>query len=282
MESLLLVLSLAFVSGLLVGISLGLTGSGGSLFAIPLLLFVVGLEMKDAVPISMLVVGATAFVGAYSAYRKKLLLSRPTVIFGISGMLAAPLGLMIGELSTENVRLLSFSVLAIAISLRMGWQSLNVQGTHIVRAGMELDGPSGVCRFSPEGKIRFTFPCAIALSVSGAGIGILSGFFGVGGGFLIVPALMYIIKMEMPHAVGSSLAIIAMIGLSGGAISGVPVLLEQPSALVFGTGSLLGMFFGRAVAGKLAGPLLQRIFAAALVVTGCAMLAQLLGVGNAF
>ena len=191
-------LFLAVASGLLVGISLGLTGSGGSLFAIPLLLFLIGMDMSNAVPISMLVVGATALIGAVSAFQHKLLLSRPTLIFGIAGMLAAPLGLMVGEFTSESLRVSSFSVLAIVIALRMGWQSLHTESTQIVRADLTLDGATGVCRFSPEGQMRFTLPCAVALGVSGAIVGILSGFFGVGGGFLIVPALMYVIRMDMP------------------------------------------------------------------------------------
>jgi len=268
---------LSAASGLLVGFSLGLTGSGGSLFAIPLLLFVVGMEMKDAVPVSMLVVGLTALVGALSAFRKNLLLTRPTLVLGFAGMLAAPIGLMMGEITPEPIRVFSFSVLALVIAIRMGWQSFNFQSTRVVRAQLELDGQSGVCRFSPDGQMRFTVPCAIALGISGVALGILSGFFGVGGGFLIIPALMYVIRMEMPYAVGSSLAIIAMVGLTGGAIAGVPVLLEQSSAMLFGVGSLLGMMLGRAVAGKIAGPLLHRIFAAALFTTGGAMIAQTIG-----
>jgi uncharacterized membrane protein YfcA len=137
-----------------------------------------------------------------------------------------------------------------------------------------------MCRFSPEGQIHFTVPCAIALSASGAVVGILSGFFGIGGGFLIVPALMYVIRMEMSYAVGSSLAIITMIGLSGGAISGIPILLEQLPIMLFGVGSLLGMFSGRVIASKLVGPFLNRLFATALFITGGAMIAQIFGSGN--
>jgi len=277
---LILPLALSLVSGLFVGLSLGLTGSGGSLFAIPLLLFVVGLEMKDAVPISMLVVGLTALIGAVSAFKKNLLLTRPTLIFGFAGMLSAPLGLILGEITPETIRTSCFSMLAIIIAIRMGKQSFNVQSKYVVRAKLELEDSNGVCRFSPEGQLGFTLPCAIALGASGAVVGILSGFFGVGGGFLIVPALMYVIRMEMPYAIGSSLAIIAMIGLSGGAISGVSVILEQPSAFLFGVGSLLGMLSGRVIASKLAGLLLNRLFATALFITGTAMIVQIFGGEN--
>lgn len=272
----------ALTAGITVGFALGLTGSGGSLFAIPLLIYVVGLDMASAVPISLFVVGITALVGAFSAFNKKLLLLRPTIIFGVAGILSVPLGLKIGSITPENYRILGFAALSMFMAVRMGWQSFNEQSSKIVRAGLMLEEPSGVCRYSPDGKMSFTFPCAIALIVAGAVTGTMSGFFGVGGGFLIVPALMFVIRMNMPYAVGSSLAIIAMIGISGGALSGFPILIKNISALSFGVGSLTGMFLGRILANKLAGPLLQRIFTIALFCISISMFFQYLGGENAF
>ena len=109
----------------------------------------------------------------------------------------------------------------------------------------------------------------------------MSGLFGVGGGFLIVPVLMFVIRMDIAHAVGSSLAIIAMIGVSSGAVYGVPILLAHHSALYFGLGSLLGMLAGRLASEKLAAPMLQRLFAGALLLTGIFMVIQLLRDSNA-
>ena len=274
--------SVALTAGVAVGFSLGLTGSGGSLFAIPLLIYVVGLDIDSAVPISLFVVGITALIGAFSAYHKKLLLLRPTVIFGIAGILSAPIGLKLGSITPENYRILGFAILAMLMAARMGWQSLNDQSNKIVRADLALEGQSGICRYSPEGKIGFTVPCAIALILAGALTGTMSGFFGVGGGFLIVPALMFVIRMNMPYAVGSSLAIIAMIGISGGALSGFPILIENNAALGFGVGSLFGMFLGRALASRLAGPLLQQLFTLALFSTSIFMVFNYLGETHAF
>ena len=264
-------------SGVLVGLALGLTGSGGSLFAIPLLLYVVGLGMTEAVPISLLVVGATALLGALSAFHRGLLLTRPTVIFGVAGILSAPLGLKLGGLTPEYWRIFGFSILALVMAARMAWQSFNLESTRIVRAGLEFDENAGICRYAPDGKMHFSVPCALALVVTGASVGVLSGFFGVGGGFLIVPALMFVIRMDMPYAVGSSLAIIAMIGIAGGALAGIPILLANVSAILFGAGSLAGMLGGRAISRNIAGPQLQQLFAFALFTTGIFMIAQLIG-----
>jgi uncharacterized membrane protein YfcA len=178
--------------------------------------------------------------------------------------------------------MLGFAILAMFMAARMGWQSLNDQSNKIVRADLILEGQSGICRYSPEGKIGFTIPCAIALILAGALTGTMSGFFGVGGGFLIVPALMFVIRMNMPYAVGSSLAIIAMIGISGGGLNGFPILIENNAALGFGVGSLFGMFLGRALASRLAGPLLQQVFTLALFSTSIFMLFNYLGETHAF
>lgn len=276
-----LVTAIAIASGILVGFSLGLTGSGGSLFAIPLLLFVVGMEMQDAVPISMLVVGVTALLGALSAFNNHLLIARPTLVFGVAGILFAPLGLKLGMVTPELIRVLGFAALAIVMGLRMAWQSRYSETARMVRAGPELEGSAGVCRFSPDGEMRFSVPCALVLFAAGAIVGVLSGFFGVGGGFLIVPVLMYVIRMDLQYAVGSSLAIIAMIGITGGAINAISIVIAQPSALLFGVGSMLGMLLGRAVSSYLAGPVLYRIFAIALIVTGVFMIGRIIGGSNA-
>ena len=273
---------IALTAGITVGFALGLTGSGGSLFAIPLLIYIVGLDMASAVPISLFVVGITALIGAFSAYKKQLLLLRPTIIFGVAGILSAPVGLKLGSITPENYRMLGFATLAMIMAARIGWQSFNEKSSKIVRADLVMEGQSGICRYSPDGKIGFTIPCAIALVAAGAITGIMSGFFGVGGGFLIVPALMFVVRMNMPYAVGSSLAIIAMIGISGGALNGLPILIENNAALGFGAGSLLGMLLGRVLAGKLAGPLLQQIFTVALFSISIIMLFQYIGREHAF
>lgn len=264
-------------TGIAVGLALGLTGSGGSLFAIPILIYLLGFDMDSAVPLSLLVVGATALVGAVSAFSRQLLLFRPTLIFGAAGMLCTPLGIAVGEFTPELYRVLGFAALTIVMALRMLWQSRDSASSAVVRAGLTLQQPSGVCRYSPEGKLRFTLPCAVALSLSGAVTGVMSGFFGVGGGFLIVPILMFIIRMDMAHAVGSSLAIIAMIGITGGALGGIPIMLASTTAVFFGVGSLLGMAVGRVLSHRLAGPILQRLFAAGLLATGVIMLIRLQG-----
>ncbi len=257
-------------SGFLVGSALGLTGSGGSLFAIPLLLYVVGLDMKDAVPLSLLVIGSTALLGAVSAYRKGVLLTKPTLIFGITGIAFTPLGFQLGSVTPEPLRILSFSILAMLLSVRMFWQSFGQQSAAI-RVAPTIDEDSQLSRVPTTSKTKTSLSSMAGLALGGACVGILSGLFGVGGGILIVPTLMLVIRVDMSCAVASSLAIIAMISLTGGALGGIPVLLSQPSTMLFGIGSLLGMLVGRVVSNKIAGPLLQRMFSSTLFLTGATL-----------
>lgn len=259
-------------SGLSVGLALGLTGSGGSLFAIPLLLYVVGMDISVATPISLLVVGTTSLLGAISAFRKKLLLLRPTVIFGLTGIVSTPLGFKLGEVTPDQYRISAFSLLAILMSIKMARLSYTSEPTALYQTKPSTKEAQGVCRTSSHGEMRFSMPCALVLSLAGLLVGILSGFFGVGGGFLIVPILMTVIKIKMIHAIGSSLAIIALIGVSGGAVYGLPLLMEHQSAQWFAAGSIIGMLTGRKVAGHLTGPWLQRIFSFMLFCTGITML----------
>ncbi|RZV60102.1 MAG: sulfite exporter TauE/SafE family protein [Pseudomonadales bacterium] len=267
----------AILAGIAVGLSLGLTGSGGSLFAIPLLLYVLNMDMQSAVPISLLVVGITALSGAVSALRTGLLHLKPTLVFGAAGIVAAPAGLRLGALTPDIYQEFAFVLLVFVMAGRMAIESAKPGSARVVRANLELQGNSGICRYAKDGRMDLTLPCIAALVLAGGVVGGLSGFLGVGGGFLIVPALMYVIRMDISFAIGSSLTIIAMIGITGGALAGLSVLLSSTPAILFGLGSLGGMFLGRMVAGDLSGKMLQRVFSLMLLATGLFMLYQLWG-----
>jgi uncharacterized membrane protein YfcA len=131
-----------------------------------------------------------------------------------------------------------------------------------------MDANAGpTCRRDPEGKLHITSPCAMLLGIVGLGAGILSGMFGVGGGFIIVPALVMFSGMGMQRAIGTSLLVITLISASGTAnhlLAGKD--LNLATAGVFTAGSIAGLFAGSALAQRLAGPVLQRVFAAAIVV----------------
>jgi len=254
---------LTLLTGTLVGFSLGLTGGGGAIFAVPLLIYVLNVPAREAVGVSLLTVGATSFVGFIQRAIRGLVEFPTGLLFAISGMIGAPIGSQLGDRIPEPILLAIFSILMILIAVRM-WHRAKDSTAHLPVLHDENVGPT--CRRDPEGRLRLTSQCAILLGVVGSGSGVLSGMFGVGGGFIIVPALVTFSCMGMQRAIGTSLLVITLVSISGTAshlFAGKALSLQV--AGLFGMGSLVGLFLGSLVAEKLKGPTLQRVFAAAIL-----------------
>ncbi len=261
--------ALSLLFGVVVGFSLGLTGGGGSIFAVPLLVYGLGVPPKEAVGISLAAVGATAMFGFLHRLRAGEVELGTGLLFAVAGMLGAPIGTAIGGWIPGSVLLLLFSVLMVVVAARM-WRKAtkSPEEASVVRASIEpaVDEPGPTCRRDPEGKLRWTSRCAGLLSVVGLITGILSGLFGVGGGFVIVPALVFFSGMGIHRAVATSLMVITLIGASGVTsyvIAGRPLPFEVTGLFV--AGGIGGMWLGTLLSRRLSGPGLQKIFAAAIV-----------------
>lgn len=267
--------------GLLIGLILGLTGAGGSVFAVPLLLLLGGMSMADATGISL---GAVAATTIYASMRNRFSRNTPSVmwkpglILAISGALTAPLGKWIGMQINELWLISSFSLLATIIALRM-WISAqkNPASALIVRAGNFVDSPSPdhLCTLNPTGQFELRPRCVSGLLIGGLVVGILSGLFGVGGGFLIVPLLLALSAVSMRQAVSTSLFIIALIS-SSGFISHLLLSESQhwPWLLLVAAGGVIGMIIGQAISHKIANVLLQKTFAVSLFVVALIIIAR--------
>lgn len=257
-------LLLTLLYGTLVGFSLGLTGGGGAIFAVPLLVYGIGVPAREAVGVSLLTVGSTSLVGFAQRARRGMVEFPTGLLFAIAGMLGAPLGSWWANRIPETVLLSLFAVLMLVIAVRMWTKARDAT------AGLPImvdDNAGPTCRRDPEGKLRITSQCALLLGIVGFGAGILSGMFGVGGGFIIVPALVMFSGMGMQRAIGTSLLVITLISASGTAshlLAGKDLSLS--TAGVFTAGSIAGLFAGSGLAHRLAGPVLQKVFAAAIVV----------------
>jgi uncharacterized protein len=263
----------AVASGGLVGLALGLTGGGGSIFAVPLLIYVLGLPPDEAIPVSLIAVAATALVGAAQTVRSGLAMWRAAVLFAGGGVVAAPAGLAVAAHIDGRYLVAGFGLLACTIGALM-WHRARVapREAAAVRARTyEADG-GPICVLAAEGELRFTAPCAVMLAVAGIGTGFLSGLFGVGGGFLIVPALVLITRMGIHRAVATSLVVIAAIGLAGAAPAVWQGRIDSSVVLPFIAGGAAAMLAGRALAERLAGPRLQKLFATIIALVGIAML----------
>lgn len=263
----------AALSGALVGLALGLTGGGGSIFAVPLLIYALRLPPDEAMPVSLVAVAVTAAVGAAQAIGNGLALWRPAIIFAAGGMPGAPLGLMAAAHVDARLLIGGFGLLALVVGAVM-WRKARVAPAEAraVRARTyEADG-GPICVLAAEGQLRFTAPCAFVLALTGIGTGFLSGLFGVGGGFLIVPALVLVTRMGIHRAVATSLVIISAIGFAGAAAALWQGRIDFSVLLPFVAGGAAAMLAGRALAERLAGPRLQRIFSMMIIVVGTAML----------
>jgi uncharacterized membrane protein YfcA len=266
--------------GFLIGFSLGLTGGGGSIFAVPLLVYGLGIPAHEAVVISLAAVGATALGGGLARLRDGDAEPRTAIIFGLSGMVGAPLGAWLNPHFSATVLLAGFALLMLAVAFRMWRQASRCpEETRLIRAGGHTDddnaGPA--CRYDPGGRLQFTSRCALRLTLAGTVTGLLSGLFGVGGGFLIVPALVMLASLSMRRAVATSLwviVIISAIGLLSHLMIGHQ--LNVGITLPFVLGGLGGMALGISVGRHIAGPVLQKLFAGMVAVVAVFMLGNLL------
>ncbi len=245
---------LTLLYGSIVGIALGLTGGGGSIFAVPLLLYAEGMSLRDAVTVSLAVVGLTALYGA--VIQRRLVNWLPGLILGAGGIVGAPLGAFIGARLPEFWTLLLFAALMAVIGVRM-WQGAN--------GGEDVDSRFA-CRRDADGVRRLRGPCILKLLVGGVLTGILSGTFGVGGGFLVVPALLLVTAMPIERALATSLVCIFLISTSGFVANLLSVRhLNLELAAWFLTGGAIGMTAGAALKSLLSGPMLKRIFATGVI-----------------
>jgi len=265
-------LPVTLLLGALVGFSLGLSGGGGAIFAVPLLMYGLGMPPREAVGVSLLTVGSTALVG-FGQRAWYGMVEFPTgLLFAVAGMVGAPLGSWLAERIPEAALLGLFAVLMLVVSVRM-WSKAGDPTASLPIIVDDNAGPT--CRRDSEGKLRLTSQCASLLGLVGLGAGVLSGLFGVGGGFIIVPALVMFSGMGMQRAIGTSLLVITLISAAGVASR---LLAESELSLttagVFTIGSIVGLFAGSGLAHRLAGPTLQRLFAAAILFVAIYVMAR--------
>lgn len=246
-------LLLALVSGALVGAVLHLVGGGGSILALPLLVYLVGYQGDPHVAIgtTALAVAVSAFVNTLHHVRGGNVRLGAGVWFAIPGVAGALLGAQVG-LRTDAERLLFlFAFLMLFVAWRM-WRSAS-----------RVPGPMRRTTAGPDRR---------AVALAGLGVGALSGLFGIGGGFLIVPALVWVAKLGMREAVGTSLVAVTAFGLTTAGGYALAGQLDLALAAVFIAGGLAGGFAGARVGGHLEERRLRRTFALMLLPVAAYML----------
>jgi uncharacterized membrane protein YfcA len=256
--------------GLLIGAVLGLTGAGGSVLAVPLLMLALKLDPGSATGLALGVVAVSSSYGAMQRIRHREVLWVPALLFGISGVIVAPIGRLLATQCSPAFLVYSFAGLSVVIVLRMLLQSIrNPEQSKVVRAD-DTDTPGMtdplLCQFSETKQFDWRFRCTAGLAIGGLITGLLSGFFGVGGGFMIVPFLNQLNRVSMRQSVATSLVIIAGISMSGFITQLLSRNIDWQQLMLLAAGGVGGMLAGSVVAHRIAGAYLQRIFALTIVV----------------
>jgi uncharacterized protein len=184
---------------LLVGLVLGLLGGGGSVLTVPILIYVLHVPVKPAIAMSLCVVGLVALIGFLSHLRQRTVATSVAFVFGPFAVIAAFAGARIARHIPSVVQLVVFAIVGLAGSVLM------------LRGGFKRAGQSesSTYVFKPDARTM------LLLALEGLGVGLLTGIIGVGGGFLIVPALVLVTGLPMRLAIGTSLLVITMNALSG-------------------------------------------------------------------
>lgn len=244
--------------GAIIGAILALTGAGGGILAVPLLVFGLGLSMVQAAPIGLLAVGLAAGVGALLGLRQGVVRYRAAAFIAGIGIVVAPLGLWLAHRLPNLPLTLAFSALLLYVSARIFTAALReLRHGHAAPRAEVLP-----CVLNPlQGRLRWTLPCARALAFTGMLSGLLSGLLGVGGGFVIIPALTRYTDLDMKSVVATSLAVIALVSAGSVATATLAGVMYWSVGAPFAGGAVLGLIAGRQIAGYLAGPRLQQMFA---------------------
>lgn len=262
--------------GVSIGAVLGLTGAGGSVIAVPLLILLLDMDPASATGLALGVVAVSSLYGSIQRIRNHEILWIPAILFGVSGAIFAPVGRLLATQISPQLLTAGFSALSLLIAARMLWQSVHdPQNSTVVRAGGGNSTQEALlCRFSDTQKFDWRFRCMAGLTSGGVVTGLLSGLFGVGGGFMIVPFLNQLNSVSMRNAVATSLVIISAISASGFSAHIATQSIDWQQLIYLSIGGVGGMLLGSLLARWLAGAYLQRLFAivivamAALIIVG--------------
>ena len=242
----------ALALGAVVGLALGLVGGGGSILTVPILIYALGENVHLATGTSLAIVGANALVAAWDHARAGRVRLSVALVFGGAGILGALGGAWLNHLAPARLLLLGFAVLMLAAAVAMLRGCLSDQPTS--EAQQEP--------FSPR------------VLLAGLAVGILTGFFGVGGGFLVVPALVLVLGLPMREAVGTSLVVIAINAAAALAghlrYGGIDVTIT----LLFIAGGAGGSLVGSRLSGRLDERRLRQGFTGMVVLIALSMLAR--------
>jgi uncharacterized protein len=245
--------------GLVIGALVGLLGGGGSILAVPALVYLAGQDLQQAVATSLLVVGITAVVAVVPRLRERQISWRIGLLFGVAGAATAFAGAAVNRLLPDELTLALFAVLMIAAGVRM------LQDKPATGTACAVDG----------GRVNWR-RCLPRTLAGGLVVGFLTGLLGVGGGFLIIPVLVLALGLPMPTAIGTSLVVVAINSAAGFAAHAGEATLDVPVTLAFTAAAVVSAVAAGRLGAKVDTDRLRRWFAWLVLVVAAVIGTQLL------
>jgi len=244
---------LGYVLAALVGISLGLIGGGGSILTVPILVYIMGINPVLATSYSLFIVGTTALVGAYNNYRKGLVSISTALLFGISSVSTV---FLTRKILMPAIPPVLFTVHHFQVTQSMATMVLFAVLMLLASSAM-IKGRKEVYPLSMSTQTEANKP---RLFIYGILIGLVTGFLGAGGGFLLIPVLVLLLKMPMKKAIGTSLFIIALNSLIGFIGDLGHFIFDWKLLITITLIAIAGIFIGGWLSKKIAGEKLKKSF----------------------
>lgn len=251
---------LGYLASILIGISLGLMGGGGSILTVPVLVYLFGEDPVEATGYSLFIVGLTSLVGSASFFRKKLVHVKTAIVFGIPSIIAVYITRAIIMPAIPDPVFSSESFVLSKRLLLMGLFAILM----LLAAFSMIRKKKGIVE-NAEVAPKFNYPLIL---IEGTVVGVLTGLVGAGGGFLIIPALVLLAKLPMKQAVGTSLAIISAKSLLGFLGEENIVHLDWKFLLLVSVFAVVGILIGGLLSNKIDGKKLKPAFGWFVLIMG--------------
>jgi len=232
------------------------------------LVFVGGLALPQAAPIGLMAVGLAAWTGALLGLRQGIVRYKAAGLMALCGVALAPVGIWAAGRLPHDMLAVLFALVLVWVAFR-AWRTPE---------GPAADRAIAPCRLDPQtGRFRWTPRCAATVAASGVVAGFLSGLLGVGGGFVLVPALSRFSNLPMRSIAATSLAVIGLVSLSGVFSAALVGQMSWTIAVPFSGGAVAGMLLGHLVSSRLGSRHLQRAFGLIAAIAAIALVVRVVG-----
>ncbi len=258
-------MTLSITLGLLIGLVMALTGAGGTILAIPLLMFGLNLSLNQAAPIALLAVMIAASVGAAQGLHAGIVRYKTALLMAGFGVVFAPVGVWLALRAPSQILSLSLATILIYVAWHM-WRQPSPQLGH-------EDKPEPACMINPAtSKLFWTASCTKRLVLTGTVAGLLSGLLGVGGAFIIVPSLRKVSNFNMQTIIATTLSVVALVSASSIFIYLVHGAIKWQIATPFVLSTIISMLCFSLISHKIPALVSQRSFAVLAILAAILML----------